>query len=91
MAVSGSKNFAITRADIIEGALRKSGAYDQGESISGDETHAANMALNLIFTLLHLLGFLAVEKHPCGQQRHDDNADVRIKNGTVVVLLDRRF
>jgi hypothetical protein len=33
MAVSGSKDFAITRADIIEGALRKTGAYDQGESI----------------------------------------------------------
>ena len=47
MAVSGSKNFAITRADIIEGALRKAGAYDQGESVSGDETAAAMMLKGL--------------------------------------------
>lgn len=48
MAVSGSKNFSITRSDIIEGALRKLGVYDQGEAIDGDETNAANMALNLM-------------------------------------------
>jgi hypothetical protein len=56
MAVSGSKNFAITRADIIEGALRKAGAYDQGESVSGDETAAASMALNLMVKYLSAQG-----------------------------------
>ena len=48
MAVSGSKNYAITRADIIESALRKLGVYDQGETVSGSETAAATMSLNLI-------------------------------------------
>lgn len=48
MAVSGSKNFSITRTDIIESALRKLGAYDIGESPSSDETDAASMALNLM-------------------------------------------
>jgi hypothetical protein len=56
MAVSGSKDFAITRADIIEGALRKTGAYDQGESISGDETASADMALNLMVKYLTAQG-----------------------------------
>jgi hypothetical protein len=48
MALSGSKDYAITRADIIEGALRKVGAYDQGEAVPGDETSAADVALNLM-------------------------------------------
>lgn len=48
MAVSGSKNFAITRSDIIESALRKLGVYDQGEAIDGNEVNAANFALNLM-------------------------------------------
>ena len=48
MALSGSKNYSITRANIIESALRKIGGYDQGESIPGDETSAADMALNLM-------------------------------------------
>lgn len=48
MAVSGSKNYAITRANIIEAALRKLGDYDQGESIPGDETNSASLALNLM-------------------------------------------
>jgi len=48
MAVSGSKNYSITRANIIESALRKLGVYDQGESISGNETAAASMSLNLM-------------------------------------------
>jgi hypothetical protein len=48
MAISGSKNYSITRANIIEAALRKTGNYDQGESISGDETNAADVALNLM-------------------------------------------
>ena len=56
MALSGSKDFTITRADIIEGALRKTGAYDQGESVSGDETAAASMALNLMVKYLTAQG-----------------------------------
>ena len=48
MAVSGSKNYAITRANIIESALRKIGEFDQGEPVPGDETSAADMALNLM-------------------------------------------
>jgi hypothetical protein len=48
MAVSGSKNFSITRSSIIEAALRKVGVYDQGEAVSGDETAAASFALNLM-------------------------------------------
>jgi len=48
MATSGSKNYSITRATIIESALRKIGEYDQGESPSGDETSAADIALNLM-------------------------------------------
>jgi hypothetical protein len=48
MATSNSKDYAITRANIIEGALRKVGTFDQGEAISGDETNAASMALNLL-------------------------------------------
>lgn len=48
MAVSGSKDYSVTRANIIEAALRKIGEYDQGEAISGDETAAASVALNLM-------------------------------------------
>lgn len=48
MALSGSKDYSITRADIIGAALRKLGEFDQGESISGDETSSANIALNLM-------------------------------------------
>jgi hypothetical protein len=48
MATSGSKNYSVTRANVIEAALRKCGVYDQGESISGDETNAADTALNLM-------------------------------------------
>lgn len=48
MAVSGSKDYSITRANIIEAALRKLGVYDQGEAVSGDETSAAATALNLM-------------------------------------------
>jgi hypothetical protein len=53
MAVSGSKDFAITRSDIIEGALRKLGIYDAGDSVSGgDETTTAAKALNLMVKAL---------------------------------------
>lgn len=48
MAVSGSKDYSLTRATIIEAALRKVGAYDQGESIPGDEVGPASTALNLM-------------------------------------------
>ncbi len=48
MAVSGSKNYSITRANIIEAAYRRTGEYDQGEAISGDETAAADLTLNLM-------------------------------------------
>ena len=48
MATSGSKDYSITRAGIISAALRKLGEYDQGESPSGDETAAANVALNVM-------------------------------------------
>jgi len=48
MAVSGSKNYSITRADIIGGALRKIGVFEEGEAISGDATTTATMALNLM-------------------------------------------
>ena len=48
MAVSGSKNYAITRSDIIAAALRKLGVYDQADAIDGDETNAADIALNLM-------------------------------------------
>lgn len=44
--VSGSKDFAVSRADIIEAALRKIGEFDQGESPSGAETSHAAFALN---------------------------------------------
>jgi len=56
MAVSGSKNFSVTRSDLIEIALRKIGAYDQGEAVSGDETAAASLALNLIVKELVIEG-----------------------------------
>jgi len=48
MAVSGSKNYAITRADIIGGALRKIGVYDEADDVDGDATTTANMALNMM-------------------------------------------
>ena len=48
MAVSGSKDYSITRANIIEAALRKLGVFDQGETISGDETASATLSLNLM-------------------------------------------
>jgi hypothetical protein len=48
MAVSGSKNYTVTRADIIEAAYRKLGIYDAGETIDGPQTDAASLALNLM-------------------------------------------
>jgi len=48
VATSNSKNYAITRSDIIGGALRKLGVYDSGETVPGDETSDASAALNLM-------------------------------------------
>ena len=56
MAVSGSKDFAVTRADIIEAALRKTGAYDQSDPVPGSETNAASNALNLMVKFLMTKG-----------------------------------
>lgn len=48
MATSGSKDYSVTRADIIGAALRKIGEFDQGEAISGAATSSASLALNLM-------------------------------------------
>ena len=48
MATSNSKNYSITTADIIAGALRKIGVYDSGETISGEDTSSTTIALNLM-------------------------------------------
>ena len=56
MAVSGSKDYSITRATIIEASLRKIGEYDAGEAISGDETAAADSALNIMVKALVVRG-----------------------------------
>ena len=48
MAVSGSKDFAITTAEIVEGALLNVGVYDQGEAVDGDDTKTATRRLNLM-------------------------------------------
>ena len=48
MAVSGSVNYAITRSDIINAALRKLGEFDSGEAPGGADTTSAALALNLL-------------------------------------------
>jgi hypothetical protein len=48
MAVSGSKDFALTRAQIVEAALRKMGVFDQGETIAGSDTQNASLQLNMM-------------------------------------------
>ncbi len=48
MAVSGSKNFSITGADIINSALRKIGEFDAAEDTAGADTKNALLALNLL-------------------------------------------
>jgi len=52
MATSGSKNFSLTRNDIINAGLRKIGEYDKGETPSGDETADASEALNVLINEL---------------------------------------
>jgi len=56
VAVSGSKNYAITRADIIEVAHELIGVYDQGEAIGGSDVASASRALNLIIKELVVEG-----------------------------------
>jgi len=48
MATSGSKNFSVTRNDIIYAALRKLGEFDSAETPGGDETADASFALNYL-------------------------------------------
>ncbi len=48
MAVSASKDITITGTQIIGGALRKIGEFDQGEPIPGDDTTNALFALNMM-------------------------------------------
>lgn len=48
MAVSGSKNFTVTRTDIIGAALRKVGAFDSGDSIPASDSDDCSLALNLM-------------------------------------------
>lgn len=48
MATSNSKDFTVTRAEIIEEALINIGVYDAGEDIDGADTITANRRLNLM-------------------------------------------
>lgn len=48
MATSGSVNFAMTRDDIIRGALKKLGAFDASDPIPADEVQDAAFALNAV-------------------------------------------
>lgn len=48
MALSGSKDFTVTRDDIIESALKIIGVYDAGEAVPAAETTDAAQRLNLI-------------------------------------------
>lgn len=52
MATSGSKNFSVTRNDIINSALRKLGEFDSSEAPGGDETADASQALNILINEL---------------------------------------
>lgn len=48
MAVSGSKNFTVTRTDLIYAALRKTGEFDSGETPAAGDIADAALALNLM-------------------------------------------
>ena len=48
MAVSGSKDYSVTGAQLIGKALARIGEYDQGEAIPGDESSSALLALNMM-------------------------------------------
>ena len=56
MATSGSKNYSITRAGIIEAALGKLGIFDQGETVSGADTTTGTRVLNLMIKELAARG-----------------------------------
>ncbi len=56
MAVSGSKNFTVTRTDIIYAAMRKAGNYDAGDAPSAEESADAVLALNLMVKEWSVLG-----------------------------------
>jgi hypothetical protein len=56
MAVSGSKNFTVTRTDIINAAMRKAGSYDAGDTPSAEESADAVLALNLMVKEWSVLG-----------------------------------
>ena len=56
MAVSGSKDYAVTRTNIIEAAHRKIGIFDAGEAIDGPNNTASILALNLIVKELIVRG-----------------------------------
>ena len=48
MAVSGSKDFSLTRSDIINAALRKIGVYDEQEAPSASDNQNASLQLNMM-------------------------------------------
>lgn len=56
MAVSGSKNFTVTRTDIVDSAMRKTGVYDPGEEASPEESADAVLALNVMIKEWSVLG-----------------------------------
>lgn len=56
MAFSGSKNFSVTRAEIIAAILRKVGAADAGETPDAGEGADAAFALNLVVKELSARG-----------------------------------
>ena len=56
MATSGSKDYSITRAGIIEAALGKLGIFDQGEPVSGADTTTGTRVLNLMVKELSARG-----------------------------------
>ena len=48
MATSNSKNYSITRSDIIASALRRAGVIDAHDTVDGEDTTTASLALNLM-------------------------------------------
>ena len=56
MAISGSRNFTLSRDEIIESALKIVGVYDAGEAVPAAEASDAASRLNLIIKELHAEG-----------------------------------
>src|SRR3990172_1452303 len=48
MATSGSRNFTVSRAEIIEEAVANIGALDPGNTLSAEEAARASLRLNLM-------------------------------------------